>query len=372
MLREQRRLSFFNKLVLWIHYLIITALLIAVCAKYVSPLLFWLPAFFGLAFPFLFLANLILVIYWVAQFKSSALFGMAALLLSSGSAYRYLQFSFQHEKSQTKELKVTSYNCMLFDLYNWYHDAETRPKIFSNLVDINPDIICLQEFYTSEQKNDYNNIDTVKRYLKTPYNHVEYTTTLREEDHWGIATFSKFPIINQGKLVFQTKSNNICIYSDIVVNHDTIRVYNVHLQSISFSKKDNKFLEEVTGEKEANDEMENSKNILRRLKRAFLKRTKQVEMIVTHMKTCKYKIILCGDFNDTAASYAYEQLSKSLDDAFIEKGIGFGRTYAGKWPQFRIDYILHDKRLNCSNFKRSAETFTDHYPITAYFDNIQW
>ncbi len=261
---------------------------------------------------------------------------------------------------------------MLFDLYNWTKNRENRNKILVNLSEINPDILCLQEFYTSEEKGDYNNIDTVKHILKTKYFHCEYTVTLRKFDHWGIATFSKYPIINQGKILFQTTSNNICIYSDIVINKDTIRVYNIHLQSISFSKGDNKFLDDVISEKDAEDEVGNSKNILRRLKRAFLKRTKQVDMIVLHMKTCRYKIIVCGDFNDTAASYTYQQLSKNLNDSFIEKGLGFGRTYAGKWPQFRIDYILHSKALSCSGFKRSAETFTDHYPITAYFDNINW
>lgn len=261
---------------------------------------------------------------------------------------------------------------MLFDLYNWSKNKESRAKILANLSEINPDILCLQEFYTSEQKGGYNNIDTVKQILNTGYYHSEYTTTLRKFDHWGIATFSKYPIINQGKLIFNTRSNNICIYSDIVIHKDTIRVYNIHLQSISFSKGDNKFLEDVISEKDAEDEMLNGKNILRRLKRAFLKRTRQADMIALHMKTCHYKIIVCGDFNDTAASYSYYQLSKNLKDSFIEKGLGFGRTYAGKWPQFRIDYILHSKELKCSNFKRSAETFTDHYPITAYFDNINW
>ena len=262
---------------------------------------------------------------------------------------------------------------MLFDLYNWSNNRESRSKILTELSEINPDILCLQEFYTSEQKGDYNNIDTVKQILKTAYFHSEYTTTLRKYDHWGIATFSKYPIINQGKIIFNTKSNNICIYSDIVINKDTLRIYNVHLQSVSFSKGDNKFLDDVISEqKDAEDEVQNSKSILRRLKRAFLKRTKQVDMIVLHMKTCNYKIIICGDFNETAASYSYQKLSKNLNDAFIEKGFGFGRTYAGKWPQFRIDYILHDKTLHCSNYKRSEETYTDHYPITAYFDNIDW
>ncbi len=262
---------------------------------------------------------------------------------------------------------------MLFDLYNWSRNVESRSKILNNLEEINSDIICLQEFYTSEQKGDLNNVDTVIKRLKTNYHHVAYTITLRDFDHWGIATFSKYPIINQGKIMFNTQSNNICIYSDIVINKDTIRVYNTHLQSISFSRSDTKFITDITNEnKEIEDEMTHGKNILRRLKRAFLKRAEQVDAIYLHMKTCKYKIILCGDFNDTAASYSYYKLSKNLKDAFVEEGIGVGRTYAGKWPQFRIDYIFHDPSLNCFNFKRSKETYTDHYPITAYFDNINW
>ncbi|MEI8137882.1 MAG: endonuclease/exonuclease/phosphatase family protein [Bacteroidota bacterium] len=357
----------FNRIMLWLHYFIIVSLLIAVFAKYISPLLFWLPAFFGLAYPFLFLLNIILVIFWLIQFKSAITFGLLAFCISTPMALRYVQISFP-KKTEAKQIKVTSYNSMLFDLYNWTKNKETRHKILSSLSETDPDILCLQEFYTSEQKGNFNNVDTLKALLNTPYFHTEYTTTLREFDHWGVATFSKHPIINQGKIIFKTKSNNICIFSDIVIGNDTVRVYNIHLQSISFSKGDTKFLEDVISEeKDAEDELENGKSILRRLKRAFTKRTKQVDMVVTHMKTCRYKIILCGDFNDTAASYSYQQLSKKLNDAFIEKGTGFGRTYAGKWPQFRIDYILHDKRLKCTNYKRSAETHTDHYPITAYF-----
>lgn len=345
----------------------IISLLIAIVCKYISPILFWLPAFFGLAFPFLFIINLIFFIYWFIQFKHTFIFGLVAMAISFPTAYRYLQFS-STDAITKNTLKVTSYNCMLFDLYNWYHSNETRNKIFNSLTGINPDVLCLQEFYTSEQKGDYNNIDTLRALFNTNYYHVEYTVTLRDSDHWGVATFSKHPIINQGKLLFNnTNSNNMCIYTDIVVNNDTLRVYNIHLQSISFSKKDNKFLEDVITDKEAEDEVENSKNILRRLKRAFVKRTKQVEMISLHMKTCKYKIIVCGDFNDTPASFAYQKLSKNLNDAFIEKGNGFGRTYAGKWPQFRIDYILHDRKLKCVKYQRSEETFTDHFPITAYF-----
>ena len=261
---------------------------------------------------------------------------------------------------------------MLFDLYNWYHSYETRPKIFGSLSEISPDILCLQEFYTSEGLSDYNNIDTVKNYLNTPFVHYEFTTTLREHDHWGIATFSRFPIINQGKIIFNTSKNNICIFSDVVINTDTLRIYNIHLQSIGFSKKDNKFRDDLMSENNTDNQIDQGKNIIRRLKLAFIQRSLQVNMIVAHLKTCPYKIIMCGDFNDTGASYTYEKLTQHLEDSFVEKVLGFGRTYAGKWPQFRIDYILHSEQLNCSKYKRSEETFTDHYPITAHFNNINW
>lgn len=313
-----------------------------------------------------------MILYWLVQFKPAIIFGLIVLIVAVPTAYHFLQISLPKKKAQAKQLKVTSYNAMLFDLYNWSHNSESRGRILSGLSDIKPDILCIQEFYTSEEKGDFNNADTLRRVMKMPYQHSEFTTTLRKFDHWGIATFSKFPIINQGKIVFNTRSNNICIFSDIVTGKDTIRVYNIHLQSVSFSKHDNKFLEDVISEKNAENEVTNSKNILRRLKNAFIKRTQQVEMIVTHMKTCPYPIILCGDFNETAASYSYRKLSADLEDAFVERGIGLGRTYAGKWPQFRIDYILHDKSLHCADFRRSPETFTDHFPITAYFDNIKW
>jgi endonuclease/exonuclease/phosphatase family metal-dependent hydrolase len=347
------------------------ALILSITAKYISPLLFWLPAFFGLAFPAIFLVNVLMVIYWLAQFKTTFIFGLLALILSVPTAYRYVQFSYPTGKSEKKLLKITSYNSMLFDLYNWSKNAESRSLIMNNLGDINPDILCLQEFYTSEEKGDFNNIDSIRKILRTNYYHCEFTTTLRQFDHWGIATFSKYPIVNQGKIVFNTKSNNICIYTDVVINNDTIRVYNIHLQSVSFSKHDNKFMEDVMSDKDAEHEVENSRNILRRLKRAFIKRTYQVDMIAAHLRTCKYKVIICGDFNETAASYSYEKLSKGLQDAFLEKGVGFGRTYAGKWPKFRIDYILHDERIVCHDFKKSEETVTDHYPITAFFETPQ-
>ncbi len=367
--RQSRELSLFNRILLWLNYLFVVSLLVSVSAKYISPHLFWLIAFFGLGFPYLILVNLLFVIYWISQFRREALFSLVTILFCFFTLRGYFQVSLKN-KGSNSDIKVTSYNCMLFDLYNWSKNAQSRQNILNQLQEINPDVLCLQEFYNSNKMKEYFNIDTVVSTLNTKYYHVEYTSVAHKHNHFGIATFSKYPIINKGKIIFNTRSNNICIYTDVLIEKDTVRIYNMHLQSISFSKKDYTFIGDLQDDDDAKDELENSKSILRRLKRAFVKRAEQAELVNASIKDCKYKVILCGDFNDTPASYTYHKIFENLKDAFIEKGNGFGRTYAGKFPQFRIDYIFHSKDLKCTQFIRSEETFTDHFPITAYFKLI--
>ncbi len=365
--RQSRKLSIFNRILLWLNYVIILCLFISLFAKYISPQVFWLIAFFGLAFPFLIVVNLFFCFYWLVQFRRETLFSFLILIFSSFTVRSYLQFSFKPTASNSN-VKVTSYNSMLFDLYNWRKNSESRQNILNSLREINPDVLCLQEFYNSEEEGDFHNIDTILNSFNTKFYHVEYTATRRQKDHWGIVTFSKYPIINRGKIIFHTNSNNICIYTDVLIENDTVRIYNMHLQSISFSKGNYKFIDAIQSDDDVKDELENSKSILRRLKRAFVKRASQVEKVEADIKNCKYKIILCGDFNDTPASFTYNLISKQLNDSFIEKGNGLGITYAGKFPHFRIDYIFHSKNMNCRNYYRSDETFTDHYPITACFE----
>ena len=113
-------------------------------------------------------------------------------------------------------------------------------------------------------------------------------------------------------------------------------------------------------------ELTKSKSILRRLKRAFVKRVTQADMINVHISQCKYPVILCGDFNDTPASYVYHTIRGYLKDAFIESGTGFEQTYVGKFPRFRIDYIFHSPSFQSKQYHHVTETLTDHYPIVCY------
>ena len=309
---------------------------------------------------------MLFVILWAIQMRWWALFSGLAIIITLPNLLGMVHINFSKKIATNNDIKVMDYNCMLFDLYNWSHNKQSRKIIFEMLQSESPDILCLQEFYTSEEPRDYHNADTLVSFLKTKNIHTEYTTTLRNSDHWGVATLTKYPMIRKGKIVFNTRSNNICIYTDVLINKDTVRIYNVHLASISFGKKEYKFIDDLN-HKEYNDpDLVESKNIMKRLKNGFLKRAEEAELIAAHMKTCSYKIILCGDLNDTPSSFAYHVLSENLRDAFKEAGNGIGKTYNGGLPLLRIDYILHSNDFGCSNYERIPESLTDHFPISCY------
>ncbi|MEO8761780.1 MAG: endonuclease/exonuclease/phosphatase family protein [Bacteroidia bacterium] len=351
---------------LWLNYFAVVALLLSFTAKYISPLTFWPLAFMGISYPLLIIVNILFVILWSIQMRWWVLLSGFAIFFTLPNLLSIVHIKLSNKPVSNKDIKVMDYNCMLFDLYNWSHNKQSRKIIFNMLQSESPDILCLQEFYTSENPKDYNNADTLISFLKTKNIHTEYTTTLRKWDHWGVATLTKYPIIRKGKIVFNTKSNNICIYTDVLINKDTVRIYNAHMASISFGKREYKFIDGLNNKEYNDSNLTESKNIIKRLRNGFLKRAEETEMIAAHIKTCKYKIILCGDFNDTPSSFAYHVLSKNLKDAFKEAGIGIGKTYNGNLPLLRIDYILHSPDFTCNNYKRVPESLTDHYPIFCY------
>ncbi len=339
------------------------ALGISYLSVFISPEKFWIPAFFGLAFPLLFIINTFFAILWIFR-KHKILFITNLLFIIIGFSYitDYFQINFTKENLDKNQnsIKVMSYNVKLFNLYNWKENKNIRNKIFDILKKENADIVCFQEFY-KENKKRFKTLDTLLNLQDAKYYHEEYTKIQNNKYFFGIATFCKYPIINKGKFVFKN-SDNICIYTDVLIGNDTVRIYNNHLESIRFDRHDYNFIDSIQL-KIDDKRIKGVKTISKRLKEAFIKRAAQVDTISKHVERCKYPVILCGDFNDTPISYAYHKLSKNLTDAFKESGSGFGRTYIGKFPSFRIDYIFYSNKMQSTSFKVINKDFSDHYPI---------
>ncbi len=352
-----------NRLMLMMNVLIVVALLISHFGAAVNPSKLWLFELIAISYPLWLILNIGFVIYWLIQFHRFILLSLIAIVITYPKPGLFFQMHIFSEKKQS-QLKVMTYNVRLFDLYNWTGNLKTRAKIFDMLKEANPDIACFQEYYTRDEGNFQNTKDLEK--LLKANSHVAYGISLHKVDHWGLATFSKYPVINRGTVIFVKGNTNFAIYSDIKVNDDTIRVYNAHLQSNHFKEEDTKFLEEPdsTSREEA---VKRSESILKRLKKGSIKRGKQADELKAHILASPYPVIVCGDFNDPPYSYTYKVLRKDLCDAFVEKGNGFGVTYSGAVPFFRIDYTLHDERLQCNSYKKINSRLSDHYPIVTEF-----
>jgi len=351
-------------------FLLFTVIISLVCAccvaaSFINPLDCWWMALFGLVFQYVYPLNFLLLVVCLIKRKKAFIFPFIPFVTGLQTVQCVFQLGMiGNEKKEADSLavKVMSYNVRLFDLYNWTSSGETKQKIFSLFSSEAPDILCLQEFYSSDKK-PLQNLDTLKQFLKARYYHVEYPVTLRGSEHWGIATFSSYPIIHRGVVYFGRRNGNVCIFTDVLINGDTLRIFNTHLESIRFRKEDYRFIQNL--ENADDDEtLRGSKNILMRMRRAYRKRTVEVAQIDSMLIRCPYKHILCGDFNDPPAAYTYAVLTENMKDAFRESGSGFSETYIGPFPAYRIDYILHDKSIRSFNYRKIPVKLSDHYPVS--------
>ena len=338
------------------------ALILAYLSTYISPdKVFWLP-FFGLAYSYILFLNILFVVFWAFNKRSVFLLSLIIIIVGYGKITNVLAFnvSKNDQLSRNTPIKVLSYNVRIFDLYNWSHKTKTRDKIFDYISHQNADVICFQEFF-NDKSNKFNALDGLIKSQKAREVHTEYTSIKRGVYQFGIATFSKYPIVKRGVIRFDNTSN-ITIFTDIKIKNDTIRVYNNHLQSNHFTSNDYELIDNLSNTKSTKYFLELS-NVISKLSKAFIKRAYQVEKISKHIKQSPYPVIVCGDFNDVPTSYTYTKMRGHLDDAFIESGFGFGTTTAMKFPSFRIDYIFHDKNIKSSNFVTDKVYYSDHFPV---------
>lgn len=343
------------------------ALLLSYTASFIDPKAIWMIAFFGLAYPFLLLANILFVIYWLFRLKLHILLSLAVII--AGWQHHQNIFAFRSEKQTTiksdSTLKVLSYNAHLFKAFSSNkYEKKTKHEMLGMLIEAQAGVLCFQEFYT-RKRGEYAIKDSLMKYAKLPYVYMKDFDTI-DAEVLAIATFSKYPIVHKEHLRFyERKHANTCIITDIKFGKDTIRVFNIHLQSINFQPEDYEYLDKVT--QKAETDVKSSKRIGSRLKQAFIRRSNQAELVADAIMDSPYPVIVCGDFNDTPISFAYHTImkSKELKNAFREKGSGFGITYGGAFPNFQIDYILCDPSFRVNSYHVIKKKYSDHYPIVA-------
>ncbi|MGA9637692.1 endonuclease/exonuclease/phosphatase family protein [Flavobacterium sp.] len=342
-----KKLSWFNRGMFFLNIILTIVTFIAYILPFLAPKMFPILSVLTLFMPAFFILNALFFMYWAIQFKKRMVLSGLVLLMGITFINKFYKFSAKEFPKDEKDFVVMSYNVRLLNLFKWLDKEDVPQEILSFVNEKNPDILCIQEFSNSAK------ID-LKVY---PHKHIFMTG---DKIKTGQAIFSKFPIIDQGNIVFPNSNNNV-VYADIKKGKDIIRVYNMHLQSIKISPDVNEISENIDAINQGKSQM-----MLFRISKAFKQQQEQAEILKEHKRDCKYPMIICGDMNNSAFSYVYRNVKGNLKDSFEEAGLGFGQTYKFRYYPARIDYIFVDNSMIVKEFE-SFYNFenSDHYPVMA-------
>lgn len=334
-------LSLLNKIIYGFN-LIFALLLLAACAvPHISVEYLAFLSFLSLAVPLLVFLNLLFFIYWAVQRKRQLLISLFPLVFGYFTLGTFVKFSFGKVEFQKEDLKLMSYNVRGFNRYGALPSTTVFEDIKSLVDQEQPDIICFQEVGFQRRKE----------YTDYPHQFLEYIH-MRRKVLLGI--FSKYPIIKAELIPFPNSVNNGS-YADILYKEDTIRVYNIHMQSLGITPGSG-VLRRSSGDR-----------LFRKVTGRFKQQQGQAKMIADHMASSPYPTLLCGDFNNTQFSNIYYQIKGEMQDSFIEEGIGYGRTFNFFRIPLRIDFIMADETFEVRAHKNYDLKYSDHYPIMASF-----
>ncbi|WP_462255274.1 endonuclease/exonuclease/phosphatase family protein [Ferruginibacter sp.] len=355
-------------------FFIITNIILAVLfllgcyGGWFNPKYFWPLGLLTLASFYLLGLLLLFVLFWLFVKARWSLISVITILLAYKPITTIIPFRFSTgfaKQKQDSNLRIMSWNVEHFDILEHKTHPEKKQQMLDLIKDFQPDIATFQEMVGSDNVAKAINYipDIMEQAVFTDYNY-SYNPKLDfdGQHHFGIITFSKYPIINKKTMSYYPNDyNSIFQYTDIVKGADTFRVFNIHLQSLKFTVTNLEYIEKPTITDD--EDLKKSRSLISKLKKGFLKRKIQSERIKEEMDKSPYPVIVCGDFNDVPNSYAYNTIGKGIQNAFAEKGSGIGRTYSGISPTLRIDNIFLDYKFEVKQFTRISKKLSDHFPV---------
>ena len=332
---------------------------LVILSSYISPQFFWPGAYLVLFLVPVLLVNVILLV--VLLIRRSWWLALPLLILGSGLFFlpELYAWSSANRKSDTEHhFSVLSYNASFFRAERVFSEAYYSPDNNLQALRMNEwirengaDIICLQEFFDDENSEIFNNIQTIGE--QAGYTH--YFLTKPRHDNGvrrGLITFSKFPIIQQGPIFLSENRYNGATFVDLLIDTDTVRVINLHLESLNLSERTQ------------------GKSLVSVIKSNPIVKSRQADDVMRFVIDHPHPTVVCGDFNEVPNSFLYQQFDQTLTNAFEERGQGFGFTYQGTSPVplLRIDNQFYSPSLHLTAFATYDNACcSDHFPIEARY-----
>lgn len=307
-----------------------------------------------LAFPILLILGALLALAsLILRRWSAAAVMIISMAFCSGSIRSYLPLASPGSIPDDKEtLSIISYNVQGF-----INEPAKSTEMADYLIKKDADLVLMQEFRYGSK--------SVEK-LKTHYKHLKVTYEKQGGSHMQLALFSKHPILRTSSFDTGSQGNGACEYL-IKSGSDTIYIMNCHLESNQLDPKDRERYEEVSNSREIDSVKAYLPAILEKVADSTRKRASQARAIQerVHMALDRgWKVIVAGDFNEPAQSYAHSLLSKDLIDAFTTSGRGLGYSFLQGNLRFRIDHILLGGGLHALRSEvDDSVRLSDHFPI---------
>ncbi len=374
-------------------------LVLAIVCAQVPGRVFW-PAVFGaLTAPGALVATVLLTLYWLRRNWRVALLPALALLLTwphwqrglplhlfnKGTAIELAadstaQSSFLTTYPKTaaarNEVSLISANVRIFNVYAQLRDPDfASSKGFIRWLAASPaDVLCLQEFYNEPHgSREDGAVFRSAEYLGAGSGRHAFVSTSLTNGigaQFGMAIFSRFPVVRRGTIPFGRLSQNHAMWADLARPAapgrpaDTIRVFNLHLQSMSMDENDI-----VTATESRAGLRQKAPNLLRRFRNGAVARGTQVDTVLARVARSPYPVLLAGDTNDLPYSYTYNRLAGQLQNAWASVGTGLGATYNGRLPGLRIDQQFAGPQWLIRGCRVHREIrWSDHFPVEGLYE----
>lgn len=345
--------------------LVAVTMLMTYLVPYVNPGRVWFFPVLGLMAPAVYVATVILAMYWVVRWRWGRAGVMLALvfiglfkvsLFYKPELRRVYNSADQNDRGT---FKVMTYNVRSFYANNGQSSVQNVLGLINRA---DPDIVCLQEFNArlAEQTAGFALLD--EKYEKAQFGRTEAPDSLYGAP---LLILSKYHILNAG-VVLSPRSS---VWADLLIGEDTIRIFNNHLRSTAINASDDEYITKHRFLSDTASEVK-IRSMVRRLRENSVLRAAQVDTIARVVNESPGRRIVCGDFNDTPMSYVYRTMADGLSDAFSESGSGYSHTFRGFYNTLRIDYVLFSEGLESLNYDVGQVDYSDHHPVVVQLKKI--
>ena len=348
--------------------------LVSCLSGIINPVRFWPLTFLALGFPILAMLMLVLAIGWLFHNKWISLLFIvffAAGFKNLSNVFAFNTGTYQVKKSK-QALRIISWNVRSFDnnAKHAEHPDSIRRQMINFLKQQNADVLLLQEYVEYHFKSIYSNTQMLRDSLGYKYYYTSRDVILYMSYgpvEYGSAIFSKYPLTDTAKLNYDGLAlQEGAISGNIIFNNKKLRLITTHLVSMNLNKglvvrRDEAF-------KKYDSAFIYGSSKYTKLKFYDQLHSRQAIELKNFAASFKEPIVISGDFNSVPTSYTYNTIKRGLQDAFLTKGFGLGRTYASLSPTLRIDYIFTDKSLKVLQFFCPPLNLSDHFPIITDVD----